>query len=430
MRCRRSPAGRSRGASGPEAPGFRADASTADAAPEGLTLLISGRCNLACSYCYQDRRSGPGRMPWPIARAALNFILERGRPPLTIAFSGGEPLLAKELFIRCVEFVERSAPRNDAVHFVLTTNGTLLTPELLAFLATRNLSLQLSFDGVEGAQGLRGAGTFTVLDGLLDRIRRDHPLFFRERLRVHATVLRSTIPLLARSARYFLRKEVPEVRFFPATGLTGAGGAEEYALLRRETERVAEASLHHYERTGQVPVLFLRRPEGPRAPERADGLICGAGWGKGLCVDAGGLAWSCPLFAGSLQSLSPLAAEASRILQLGDVRSAALAERIASLDRRSMSLRLLRGRGEKYSFLGPCRECEFLDECTLCPAAVSHSPGNEDPDRVPDFACAFARATGEARRFFQTRIGGAQTRPETSEVLTSLRSRLANFLPP
>ncbi|MGA9750407.1 MAG: radical SAM protein [Acidobacteriota bacterium] len=391
---------------------------------------MSGRCNLACSYCYQDRRSGPGRMPWPIARAALNFILERGRLPLTIAFSGGEPLLAEKLLVRCIEFVERNAPGNEAVHFVLTTNGTLLTPELLAFLATRNLSLQLSFDGVANAQGLRGAGTFTTLDGLLDRIRRDHPLFFRERLRVHATLQPSTISLFASSAGYFLRKKVPEVRFFPATGLAGAGGPEEYALLRREAERVAEASLRHYERTGQVPVLFLRRPEWPRAPERADGLICGAGWGKGLCVDAGGLAWSCPLFAGSLQSLSPLAGEASKILRLGDVRSAALAEQLASLDRRSISLRLLRGRREKYSFLGPCRECEFLDECTLCPAAVSHSPGNEDPDRVPDFVCAFARATGEARRVFQSRIGDAKNRPDTSEVLASLRRRFSNFLPP
>ena len=49
----------------------------------------------------------------------------------------------------------------------LTTNGTLLGDDLLAFLADHDVRLDISFDGVLAAQEVRGAGSFPTLDRLL-----------------------------------------------------------------------------------------------------------------------------------------------------------------------------------------------------------------------------------------------------------------------
>ena len=56
-----------------------------------LSLLLTARCNLACAYCYQDARNGQS-MPWSVARAALDHLLDSPEPIVEVSFTGGEPL--------------------------------------------------------------------------------------------------------------------------------------------------------------------------------------------------------------------------------------------------------------------------------------------------------------------------------------------------
>jgi hypothetical protein len=144
-------------------------------------------------------------------------------------------------------------------------------------------------------------------------------------------------------------------------------------------------------------------PSGP-----GGGFICGAGVGKGLCVDSNGHGWTCPLFASSLQRLPPLARPVSDAVDLGDARAPGLWERLSETRQRTRGLRALTRRRDKHSSYGTCRHCEFLEECFICPAAVTHAPGTVDPDRVPDFHCAFNRVTARARREFRALLAGMQ----------------------
>lgn len=348
-------------------------------------------------------------MPWTAAKAALDSMMERGSPPLTVEFSGGEPLLEPGLFFRCVTYAERSRPSGTDVRLALTTNGLLLTRQILGFLVEHDVTLRLSFDGVAEAQKSRGTGTFAVLDGLLADMARSYPTYFRERVRIQAVLRPRTVPHLARSVRYFLDRGLSEVVFSPSMG-EGTGSVDSYRRgLRKQLSEVVRDSLVHWTRTATVPVTFLR----PGPPEEGgiaqDGFVCGAGYGKGLCVDSGGRAWTCPMFARSMGRLSPLAQKVSRAVGLGDVRDPSLRERLAKLPERTASLRLLTDREGKHSCYGRCKECEFIRDCVICPGAVSLEPGNTDPDRVPDIQCEFNRATLGARRAF---------------------SRMANFTPP
>ena len=73
-------------------------------------------------------------------------------------------------------------------------------------------------------------------------------------------------------------------------------------------------------------------------------------------------------------------------------------EMVAELDRQFA--RVYRASLEKHSPYGRCAECRFLASCAICPLAIAHQPGNDDPRRMPDFACAFMRtALGFRARF-------------------------------
>jgi sulfatase maturation enzyme AslB (radical SAM superfamily) len=364
-------------------------------------------------------------MSWEAARASLDLLLDAGGDRPLVEFNGGEPLLEAALLERCIGHVEgRVGPGR--IKFVLTTNGTLLTPARVSLLAAHDVSLQVSFDGVEAAQERRGAGTLKTLAESFTVIRRDHPRYFTECLKIQAGLMPSTIDALAPSCRFFSDLGVCEIGFYPVMGEKAEGSQETLDALRTQMDEVAEDGARHWERTGTIPIDFLRGIPGGRA-ESQDGFCCAAGTNSGICVDTAGHAWSCPFFASSLQPLPALAREASEVLDLGDVRDPSFKMRLSALPAKAAQLSLLTQRAAKYSSHGACKDCEFLGECPHCPASTAHLPGNADPHRMDDFACAFTRAASEARRTFHEKTGGAALEAQTGKVRLAL-GRLAEAL--
>ena len=186
-----------------------------EASPRGVALLLTGKCNLSCAYCYQKGSKARQAMGWAVARSALETVLAWGLNEIVVEFTGGEPLLEVATLRRAVSFIEANRARDTAVSFTITTNGTLLTPQLTEFLLDRGFTIRLSFDGVDAAQGHRGEGTFRTLDRLLHNLREQHPSGFAKQLRIVVTLLASTIPLQAESVRYLLAKDVQTIEIAP-----------------------------------------------------------------------------------------------------------------------------------------------------------------------------------------------------------------------
>jgi uncharacterized protein len=81
-----------------------------------------------------------------MARAvALAFT----KGPVSVSFFGGEPLLSFPLMARTVAHVRALAKKSqtNSPRFSLTTNGTLLTPEVTAFLRDNDFLVVVSIDG-------------------------------------------------------------------------------------------------------------------------------------------------------------------------------------------------------------------------------------------------------------------------------------------
>jgi radical SAM protein with 4Fe4S-binding SPASM domain len=292
-----------------------------------------------------------------------------------------------------VDHVEAVVRPGARVRYEIVTNGTLLDDERAAFLAAHHFSTQLGFDGVPAAQDLRGPGTFSTIDARLDRLRARHPAWFRDEVSVSITLVPRTIPHLADSVDYLLAKGVREISIAPA--LTPEPGWRDAMMgdLDRQFAHIYRASLELYRRTRDVPIVLFRK-SAARVRSRARPLpMCPVADRRHLVVDADGQVYGCVAFAESYQAF-PTAMLRDRMarLRMGDVRSPDLSARLATYQEAARATDIFTSKEQKYSSYGRCAECRFLASCTICPVAIALQPGNDDPRRVPDFACAFMRA--------------------------------------
>ena len=124
-----------------------------------MVLNVTNQCNLSCTYCYEygadkivDTENGkqPKFMTEETARQAVEFMLkEAGSSPVAyLTFFGGETLMNFPVLKRTVAYArQRAAECGKQVHFSLTTNATLLKPEIIEFLADNDIGVTISIDG-------------------------------------------------------------------------------------------------------------------------------------------------------------------------------------------------------------------------------------------------------------------------------------------
>jgi hypothetical protein len=87
-------------------------------------------------------------------------------------------------------------------------------------------------------------------------------------------------------------------------------------------------------------------------------------------------------------------------------------------------MKIVNGKENKYSSYGTCAECRFLSSCSVCPTSIARIPGNRDPDRVPDFPCAFNLVALEAReRFLRRARSQRPPKPALSLAFWTARPR-------
>ncbi len=114
------------------------------------------RCNLRCVHCYSHSadREYEGEMTTAQGFALLEDLAQFGSP--VILFSGGEPLMRKDLFELASKAIELG------MRAVISTNGTLITPQIAEQLQQIGLSyVGVSLDGMRDTndkfRGITGA---------------------------------------------------------------------------------------------------------------------------------------------------------------------------------------------------------------------------------------------------------------------------------
>ena len=116
-------------------------------APDHLAVYLSNSCNLACSYCYVSVNQGPPvSLSFEQIKESIDFFLEEvEHPNKKITFLGGEPLLNWPVFTKAAAYAREKGGRDLVLQTF--TNGTLLTPDKLAFLDGCGVHVTISLDG-------------------------------------------------------------------------------------------------------------------------------------------------------------------------------------------------------------------------------------------------------------------------------------------
>ncbi len=123
--------------------------------PSAVYFNPTDRCNLNCGYCYIPaslRKSGSHMTEGNLLNAleTLQAYFKRIHPDEVIPqviFHGAEPMLNREAVFAGIERFK------DDFIFGVQTNSTLLDESAIAFLASHNVSIGLSLDGVPGGPG-------------------------------------------------------------------------------------------------------------------------------------------------------------------------------------------------------------------------------------------------------------------------------------
>ena len=131
-----------------------------------MVLNVTNQCNLACTYCYEygedkivdtengrqaevhERGDGARQRRVPAAREPANRVAH-------LTFFGGETLLNFPVLQNRRSHMRGGARRRRArtIDFSLTTNATLLRPEIIEFLAENHVGVTVSIDGPQRDAG-------------------------------------------------------------------------------------------------------------------------------------------------------------------------------------------------------------------------------------------------------------------------------------
>ncbi len=149
-----------------------------------ITLQVTQGCNLRCKYCIysedintHQRSHSNKRMSWETAKKGIDFLWDHSidSPNVNIGFYGGEPLLEVPLLKRAVTYA-KDLFNGKKLTFAITTNGTLLTDEIISFLAQEDILLTISLDGPKEIHDKSrvfpdGHGSFDTVMKNIDRLK-------------------------------------------------------------------------------------------------------------------------------------------------------------------------------------------------------------------------------------------------------------------
>ncbi len=367
---------------------------------KSITLVLTTGCNLRCSYCYADRKAGRD-MAWPVARAALDLIYRRGVAQPRIYLYGGEPMLRPAMVRRVVDHVRRRWPTETRPEIVVCSNGTLLERKTIGWLADNGILLQLSSDGVEAAQQMRGEKVFGTLDDIFRMMIRDFPEYFHRQLTIKLTLSAANLPFLAASIGYLIDLGIVNIDVVPLNTHDSEWVERTSMLLEEQMAAVRKICSNHFLRTGTLPCSIFRSGD-TKQRRRGNDRMCGFGQGTQLVVDVDGSLVECAALVPSFQSVrGDLHGQLLAHARIGEVWDFDESTRGALHRYGQGDGPVFRQKDGKWSNAGSCRDCRYVSQCFVCPVSIAHLPGNTDPHRIPANQCDFNMTVGRQRELFR-----------------------------
>ena len=317
---------------------------------------VGQRCNLKCIHCYSQSKDieYPGELNTKEAKAMLDGLAEYGAP--VILFSGGEPLLRKDL----MELITYA--RNKGLRAVISTNGTLITEEKAEELKKFGLSyVGISLDGLRETndkfRGIEGA-----FDDALQGIRNCLKLGIKVGLRF--TINKRNAQDIPGIFELIEKEKIPRVCFYHLVYSGRGSRLMEEDLSHEETRNVVDLIVDKtkevHDRGNKIEVLTVdNHADGPyiyqrllkEDPERASEVLELLKWNEG---NSSGHGLACISWDGAVH-----ADQFWREYTFGNVRE----RKFGEIWEDKANTLLTKLKDKKHYVKGRCSKCKWLDIC-------------------------------------------------------------------
>ena len=352
---------------------------------KSLSLLVAEDCNYNCSYCYHTKEDH--MMDWGTAQRAIDLFLNQlsKNKKVNIFFYGGEPLLNFDLIQQAVNYCQQFAgTANKKTSYSLTTNGSLLNSDILAFLNDFQFTLELSFDGTAQNRS-RKRDTFKPTLRLINKILQYPDIT----LMVNSVFTSQTINHLSPSTQMILDLQVPLVNV--SLSYSRRWNCQSIAKADAEYSKLTDLAMIHYKRSGKIAVVNFHA-------ERKNGLwMCGAGQDS-ITVTASGEVWGCPLFYTYFKDKS--GTDLFDDFYFGQLE-AVMGNGGLRLNKISQNYTRFR-MDHFYTSQKPCFLCKEVDQCGMCPITIAFTGASLG--KIPPYACQLNRIHNRAYQRFHNEI--------------------------
>jgi uncharacterized protein len=124
----------------------------------GYRIVVTDRCNMACSYCFVDTNTGAADLTEPDLRRGLDLLFEvnAGTKEITYQWFGGEPTIRTDLMMAGDHYARELADRHDVarVQPTVVTNGAHLSQQMIEHFLEFRYGVGVSIDGPPSTNGL------------------------------------------------------------------------------------------------------------------------------------------------------------------------------------------------------------------------------------------------------------------------------------
>lgn len=315
----------------------------------------------------------------------LNFFLPWLTKNYYLNFYGGEPLLCFPLIKKAVSFLNcKNKEVNKKSYYSITTNGSLITEEIIQFFNKNRFSVELSFDGL--AQNLaRDKGSFGKIVSLIKELLK----YPNINLEINSVFSSETISYLSESIRFIMDLNVSDIHF--SLSIIKPWDKSSLFELEKEMAKLRKIILSHYKRKGDIPVINFRE-------EKKKGIFyCAAGKDR-MAIMPGGEIWGCHLFPDYFKEKEKTSEYQKYYF--------------GSLDNLTKNHKNIYPKiCSNYSRLSmdnfstsnnKCFLCSEIENCAVCPVNASFS--GAPLGKIPDYVCEIKKLLIREKSIFQKEL--------------------------
>lgn len=337
---------------------------------KNITFIVTKDCQLACKYCYLVGKNSKERMPWEVAKQAIDYILDHEEDfreeSVIWDFIGGEPFLEIDLIEKICDYLKTEMFRRNhhwfnSYRFSFSTNGINYHTEKVQNFIKKNrehLSIGITIDGTKRKHDLNRIWKTSDMEqgirpkpeeerGSYNDVVKNIPLWLEQFPdgATKVTISSADIPYICESVLHLYSLGIHEVNIncvFEDVWNEGDDVRFEEQLMQ-----LADAIIDGEYYKDYACSFFSEHIGKPMDAKLDNQNWCGAG--RMLSIDAAGNFYPCTRFAGySLRSKKPII--------IGNIHDGIDKNKLRpflTLDRTTQSPR-------------ECIDCEVASGCAWC----------------------------------------------------------------